>query len=120
VGWPHPPTPAAHLQILANSQHVIFAEDHETREIVGFVTAISDGVWAAAIPLLEVKPAWQHQGIGSELMRRMLAKLQHCYMVDLLCDPELVSFYERLGMQAASGACMRRFDHQAGEHLLTR
>ena len=66
--------------------------------MVGFVNAIGDGVLAAYLPYLEVLPAWQGQGIGSELVRRILAALAPRYMVDLVCDEELVPFYERLGL----------------------
>ena len=72
-------------------------------EIVGFVTAVSDGVLAAYIPLLEVRREWRGKGIGAELMRRMLALLAGCYMVDVVCDPELIPFYERFGMVPLAG-----------------
>ncbi len=54
---------------------------------------------SAFIPLLEVLPEWQGRGIGTELMRRMFARLGALYMVDLCCDAELEPFYARLGMQ---------------------
>jgi GNAT superfamily N-acetyltransferase len=85
VGWPNPPTPATHLEILKRATHVVLALDGSS--VVGFVTAILDGILCAYIPLLEVLPSHQHQGIGSELMRRMLEMLGEIYMIDLLCDP---------------------------------
>ena len=74
VGWPNPPTPATHLRILAGSYAAVLARD-DSGAVVGFITAISDGVSAAYIPHLEVLPAYQGQGIGSELVRRMLTSL---------------------------------------------
>jgi predicted N-acetyltransferase YhbS len=71
-------------------------------------------VLSAYIPLLEVLPAYQGQGIGSELVRRMLAKLADLYMVDLLCDPGMQPFYERLGMRPTTGMLRRNYDRQAG------
>ncbi len=67
--------------------------------VVGFVTAISDGVMSAFIPLLEVRPEYRHQGIGTELVRRLLAQLDEFYMVDLCCDADLEPFYRALGFQ---------------------
>ena len=43
-------------------------------------------------------PTHQGQGIGSELVRRMLDTLKAIYMIDLICDPDVQPFYERLGM----------------------
>jgi ribosomal protein S18 acetylase RimI-like enzyme len=41
-----------------------------------------------ALPLLEVLPEYQGQGVGTELVRRLLARLDSLYMVDLCCDAE--------------------------------
>lgn len=114
VGWPNPPSPETHARLLASSDHVVLAVDEESGIVVGFVTAVSDGVLSAYVPLLEVLPGHQGRGIGSELMRRMLEKLGHLYMVDVLCDPELQPFYARLGMRPASGMVLRRYEQQAG------
>jgi hypothetical protein len=46
-------------------------------------------------------------------VRRMFARLAHLYMVDLLCDPELQPFYERLGMRPASGMLLRNYARQS-------
>ena len=116
VGWPNPPSPQTHLRLLANSDHVVLAVDDETGNVVGFVTAISDGVLSACIPLLEVLPAYQRHGIGRELMRRMLDKLDGLYKVDVTCDRELEPFYARFGMIPAP-CCMMRldFERQSGD-----
>jgi hypothetical protein len=54
VGWPDPPSPETHYRMLAGSQHILLARDAATGQIVGFINAVSDGVLAAYIPLLEV------------------------------------------------------------------
>jgi predicted N-acetyltransferase YhbS len=68
---------------------------------------ISDGVLTAFIPWLEVLPGYQGQGIGSELMRRILDGTGQFYSVDLVCDAPLASYYERFGMRSASSALLR-------------
>lgn len=114
VGWPNPPSPETHLKLLASSDKIVLAVDDETGNVVGFITAISDGLLSAYIPFLEVLPAHRGRGIGQELTRRMLDKLTGLYMVDLLCDPELQPFYARLGMKAASGMMLRKYERQSG------
>jgi ribosomal protein S18 acetylase RimI-like enzyme len=113
-GWPNPPSPDTHLTLLNRSDYVVLAVDDGTGQVVGFITAISDGVLSAHIPLLEVLPHYRGQGIGRDLTQRMLEKLRGYYMVDLFCDPELQSFYERLGMKAASGMVLRNYERQCG------
>lgn len=107
VGWPNAPTAETHLRLLQGSDYVVLAYDEESGAVVGFITAISDGVLSAYIPLLEVLPAHQHRGIGAELVRRMLAQLSHLYMVDLPCDPDLQPFYARLALRPSTGMPQR-------------
>ena len=115
VGWPNPPSAKAHLRALRGSAHVWLAVDDASGQVVGFVNAVSDGVLSAYIPLLEVLPAYQQRGVGTELMRRMLETLSDIYMVDLLCDVELQSYYERLGMRRATGMLVRNYAAQSGK-----
>ena len=107
-GWPSPPSPGAHLEILRGSYRVVLAREAGSPQVVGFVNAISDGVLYAFVPLLEVLPAHRGRGIGSELVRRLLDELGEFYAVDLMCDPELQPFYERFGMHRATGMIIRR------------
>ncbi len=111
-GWPNPPTPDNHLRILQGSYACILAKNADGL-ILGFITAISDGVASAYIPLLEVIPSYQGRGIGKQLVQRMLVRLRHLYMVDLCCDPELESFYRNLGMHKTVGMIYRNYDRQA-------
>lgn len=115
VGWPNPPSPETHLRLLTGSHAVVLAVDDDTSQVVGFINAISDGVLAAFIPLLEVVPEYQGSGIGSELVKRMLELLSDFYSIDLLCDDDVVPFYTRLGLQQASaGMFTRNYEHQSG------
>jgi ribosomal protein S18 acetylase RimI-like enzyme len=110
VGWPRQFSSEVHMRLLAGSDHVVLARDTETGQVAGFITAISDGVFNGFIPLLEVLPAYQGQGIGQALMRQMLDKLRDLPNVDLMCDPDIVSFYERFGMQRVGGMVLRQPD----------
>lgn len=113
VGWPNPPRPETLWRLLQSSYRVSLA--HDSERVVGFANAVSDGVLSAYIPLLEVLPEYQGRGIGSELMRRLPAELNHLYMVDVMCDDEVAPFYERLGLQRAGGLIRRNYARQSGE-----
>lgn len=112
-GWPNPPSPETHLRLLRGSDEVVLALA-ESGDVVGFITAVSDGVLSAYLPLLEVLPGYRGGGIGGELVRRMLAKLDDLYMVDLTCDPDVQTFYALFGMEPATGMMVRRYERQSG------
>ena len=115
VGWPNRPSPQTHLELLKKSDEIVLAIDEDTGRVAGFITALTDRTLSAYIPFLEVLPAYQGRGVGKELVRRMLERLSDLYAVDLLCDPELQSFYAGLGMREAHGMMIRNYQRQAGK-----
>jgi GNAT superfamily N-acetyltransferase len=104
-GWPARPDDDRFAAALRGSYAVEVAVDEG--RVIGFVNAISDGVATAFIPWLEVRPAYRGQGVGRELMLRMLQRLSHVYSIDLVCDPELVPYYRRLGLAEIAGMGLR-------------
>lgn len=107
-GWAAPLTANEHLELLHAATHVVLAI--EDGQVVGFVSALSDGVLSAYIPLLEVLSPWRGRGIGGELVRRILSEIERLYMIDVMCDADTFPFYERLGFQQASGGVLRHYD----------
>ena len=119
VGWPKPPSPETHVKILQGSSYVVLAVETESDNVIGFVNATSDRVLSAYIPLLEVLPEFQGRGIGGELVRRLMAKLDGLYMIDLVCNDDLIPFYEKFGLASSRSMKVvsmitRDFDHQDG------
>ncbi|SFB02000.1 GNAT family N-acetyltransferase [Clostridium frigidicarnis] len=114
VGWPNPPSSKKHMELLKNSDFFWLAIDDTNNNVVGFITAISDNVLSAYIPLLEVIPDYQGNGIGSQLVTRMLNSLSHLYMVDLVCDEPLTNFYKQFDMFKSQGMIIRNFHSQNG------
>ena len=106
-GWPEAPTPETHLRLLRGSDVAIVAIDDATDRVVGFVTAVTDGVLAASVPLLEVIPEHRGRGIGRSLMRRVREALRDIYMIDLTCDEGLVPFYRSLGYERLTAMVIR-------------
>jgi ribosomal protein S18 acetylase RimI-like enzyme len=112
VGWQKHPSAEKHLELLQKSDYIVLAKDGE--QVVGFITAISDQVLSAYIPLLEVLPEYQKQGIGQELLRHMLKKLEGFYMVDVVCDPAVQEFYKKVGFKEEIAMIKRNYDAQEG------
>ncbi len=116
-GWLNPPTPETHLHMLRSSSNLVLAMAPDG-DVVGFVTAISDGVLSAYISFLEVLPSHRRRGIGHELVRRLLAQLSGLYSINLHCDAELETFYEELGMRPMAGMGIRNYAAQSGRHAV--
>ncbi len=67
--------------------------------LVGWIDCVSNGVTDAYIQDLMVHPDFQGRGIGTGLMRRMLAYLKEnrIYMVSVVFEESLKAFYARFG-----------------------
>ena len=112
VDWPDSPSPQRHLDILRASHGVELAIDTPTNQVVGFINVISDGILSAYIPLLEVLPAYQGQGIGKELLNRIVARYHHLYMLDACCDESVDEFYVSKDFLKVSGMVRRNVESQ--------
>jgi ribosomal protein S18 acetylase RimI-like enzyme len=104
-GWPSAPDGEGLLRILTGSAFVVLAREGD--QVVGFINALSDGDLAVYIPLLEVRASHRGQGIGSELVRRVLSRFDRADMVDAVCDAGVAPFYERVGMVRLTGMAHR-------------
>ena len=117
VGWYDHPSESGLLKILKGSFKIWLALDTENHKVVGFITAISDGVLSSYIPLFEVLPHYQHRGIGKKLFSLMKESLKDMYMIDVMHDEELSSFYARQGMGKAIGSIIRNYERQTIDRI---
>ena len=108
VGWQHPFPPETHLRMLTESDLAQVAVDAESGRVVGFIAALTDNVQGAFITLLEVLPEYQGRGVGKALMEQMLDRLSYIQTIELMCDADLVPFYEQFGMKPSGGMVLRR------------
>ena len=72
---------------------------YEENELIGYIDCVSNGVTDAYIQDLMVKPEYQGKGIGTKLMNMMIDYLKdnHIYMISVLFDESLKSFYDKFG-----------------------
>lgn len=113
-GWPTSPDPDTLLLILQCSDFFVLAVN-ENGQVIGLINAITDKVFYAYIPLLEVLPDYQRQGIAQQLIERMKVRLSSFYAVDLCCDTRLSAYYQRQGFSEVSGMILRNYAHQDGQ-----
>ena len=90
------------------SSMVALAVDEASGRVVGFATALTDGVLSAHITLVEVLPGYRRRGIGSALVRRLLDRFGDLYAVAVVCDAELLPFCQVCGFTPVAAAVRRR------------
>ena len=86
--------------MLANTWYMLAAYDGE--QLVGFGRMVSDLVLHAMIYDMIVLPAYQGQGIGGEILERLVTKAQQTGIRDiqLFCARGKRTFYEHRGFVA--------------------
>lgn len=114
VGWPNKPSIEILKQGVERADYAVLAIDTENNMLAGYITAITDHTLSAYIPFLEVEETYQKQGIGHELVTRILEQLQHLYMIDLVCDKELADFYSEAGFESWHAMIKRNYANQSG------
>lgn len=87
---------AIHRQAFSASASVVFVFDEQ--QLIGFGRAISDGIVQAAIYDVAVLPIYQGQGIGRQIIEKMVASLPGCSFI-LYASPGKEPFYEKLNFR---------------------
>ncbi len=87
-----------HKGLLA-SHSLITAWDGD--RLVGLGNAISDGYLVVYYPHLLVLPDYQRQGIGTGILRRLLARYQGFHQHMLVADGRALEFYRKCGFERA-------------------
>jgi GNAT superfamily N-acetyltransferase len=70
-------------------------------KLVGLGNAISDGYLVVYYPHLLVLPDYQGRGIGTELMRRLVARYEGFHQHILVADRRALNFYRKCGFERA-------------------
>ena len=103
--WDFNPPSGTLLEMIHRSAEVVIARDAEANQVCGYVTALCDGIAFAFVSALEVRPEYRRNGIGTELMRQIVARLD-VFGIYLSCAPAVMPFYESLGFK--SGVAMSK------------
>ncbi len=87
---------------IANSLYHISA--WQGSDLVGLIRAVGDGVTIVFIQDILVRQDFQRRGIGTRLLKTLLAKYEQVRQIELLTDdtPETRAFYEANGFIESS------------------
>lgn len=97
---------------LMNSYYHIACYDGDI--LAGYVDSVSNGVTDAYIQDLTVDPEYKGQGIGTELMNRIIARLKErrIFMISVLYEEKLIPFYRRFGFTQMFCGQMQTFESE--------
>ena len=89
-------------QALPHSLAVYLAFDGE--KIVGLIRLVGDGFSSVFVQDLIILPTYQHQGIGSALMKQALGDFKGAYQVQLVTEQteRTLGFYRSMGFESLS------------------
>ena len=108
VGWTaYTDDPEALRNGFAHSLLTLAAYDSE--QLLGLIRAVGDGYTVVFIQDILVFPEFQRKGVGTALMRALLARFPAVRQIELATDdtPGTVAFYRSLGFRPLSelGCC---------------
>jgi ribosomal protein S18 acetylase RimI-like enzyme len=96
---------------MASYFHIACYDDDK---LVGYVDSVSNGVTDAYIQDLVVDPMYHGQGIGTELMHRIIAKLKadKIFWISVMFDESLQDFYKRFGFHQMLSGTIQTYDSE--------
>lgn len=110
TSWANARSPLDIQLMLDRSQITLGVWDED--RLIAFSRVITDDMYRALLDDVVVDKGYRGKGIASQMIEKILKRLEHVDEVMLGCSPELTSFYARFGFKVKGGASMER--HKAG------
>ncbi len=63
--------------------------------LIGFARAVTDGKFRAYIEDVVIHSSYREEGIGTNLVSKLLDELSHIDVISLFCEEHLIPFYEK-------------------------
>ncbi|MYD37810.1 MAG: GNAT family N-acetyltransferase [Chloroflexi bacterium] len=104
--WAQKRDPLDIQYMLDHSQLTLGVWDEE--RLIAFARVITDDHYRALIDDVVVDGDYRGRGIATQMLEKMLKRLEHIEQVMLDCDLELVPFYARFGFSQKECAAMLR------------
>jgi GNAT superfamily N-acetyltransferase len=105
VGWSRPGSEEDIAEVL-EAGPAVGAWDGD--RLVGFVRALSDGHLAAYVEDVMVHQDYRRDGVGGQIMARLLKEIGQVANLNLFCELPVVQFYEGNGFRPTSYVLMQR------------
>lgn len=94
-----------------HSDGVLFAYDGP--ELIACSRVLSDGISQAAIYNVAIAEPYQHSGLGTKMITRLVERYQQCNII-LYTHPKTLTWYEELGFERMNtGLAIFQKDHVA-------
>lgn len=92
-------------KMLQHSDMIIGLSNTDNQKLIGFARVLTDYIYRAVIWDVMVDEAYQKQGLGQTLIQSILEhpQLQSIEAFLLVCLPETIPFYEKLGFTSDVG-----------------
>jgi GNAT superfamily N-acetyltransferase len=102
VGWGIGDNPGKLIEALKNSETLITAWDED--RLIGLVNAFSDATRVVYFHYVLTHFDYQRQGIGKQLISRVLDKYQDYKHLVLISNNENIDFFKKCGFYICEGA----------------
>jgi len=102
VGWKNY-TDRPDMLFMAYKNSLCILGAYEGNKLVGIIRVVGDGASIVFIQDLLVLPQYQHQGIGTALMKSIMNRYDSVYQLQLMTDhtAKTIAFYKSLGFFTA-------------------
>jgi ribosomal protein S18 acetylase RimI-like enzyme len=98
-GWSSAEKPQQLLSALLGSHSLVSAWEGE--RLIGLGNAITDGHLVVYYPHLVVHPEYQGRGVGTHLVRMLMARYAGFHQHMLVADGKAIEFYRKCGFERA-------------------
>jgi len=110
VGWTnYSDKPEMLKNAYANSLKILGA--YENEKLLGIIRVVGDGYSIVFIQDILILPDYQHRGIGTALIKKILEMYQNVYQKELLTDntEKTIQFYKSVGFEMDTDIGCRAF-----------
>lgn len=93
--------------LLKNTKIFVVIRNTDTKELIGFGRALSDGVYRALLDDIIISEDFRKNGLGKYIVSRLLDQLEDVEQIFLNTKPHLEGFYQQFSFAKAKTISMK-------------